>query len=126
MHGSHADSVLPVIDSGQAKLVAPEHEIVAGVYMEPAYGHTPGTVVLHLETAGAHAVICGDVMHHPVQLAHPEWSSSFCEDPGQSAKTRTELLGRLAGTGALVLPTHFLPPNYGPVERDGAGFRIEF
>ena len=94
MHGSHADSVLPVIDSGQAKLVAPEHEIVAGVYMEPAYGHTPGTVVLHLETAGAHAVICGDVMHHPVQLAHPEWSSSFCEDPGQSAKTRTELLGR--------------------------------
>lgn len=123
MHGSHADSVLPVMESGQATLVAADHEIETGIYFQPAFGHTPGTIVLHVEDRGAQAVVCGDVMHHPVQVAHPEWSSGFCSDPVQSAKSRRDLLERVAGTGALVLPAHFMAPYYGPVERDGAGFR---
>lgn len=123
MHGSHDDSVLPVIESGQAKLVASDYEIETGVGFEPAPGHTPGTIVLNVEGQGARAMVCGDVMHHPAQVVHPEWSSGFCSDPVQSAKTRRDLLSRLAGTGTLVLPAHFLAPYYGPVERDGEGFR---
>ena len=123
LHGSHADSVLPVMESGQAKLVAVDHEIETGVYFQPAFGHTPGTIVLHVDGDGTQAVVCGDVMHHPAQVVHPEWSSGFCSDPVQSAKTRRELLDRVAGTGTLVLPAHFLAPYYGPVERDGEGFR---
>jgi glyoxylase-like metal-dependent hydrolase (beta-lactamase superfamily II) len=123
LHGSHADSVLPVVESGQAKLVATDHEIETGVYFQPAFGHTPGTIVLHVDAREAKAVVCGDVMHHPSQVVHPEWSSAFCDNPVQSAKTRRELLDRIAGTGTLVLPAHFLAPYYGPVERDGEGFR---
>lgn len=123
LHGSYTDSVLPVIESGQAKLVTADHEIEPGVYFQPAFGHTPGTIVLHVEGGGARAVMCGDVMHHPVQVVHPEWSTAFCTDPAQSAKSRRELLDRVAGTGALVLPAHFLAPYYGPVEREGPGFR---
>lgn len=123
LHGSHADSVLPVVESGQAKMVAVDHEIETGVYFQPAFGHTPGTIVLHVDGQDAQAVLCGDVMHHPSQVVHPEWSSAFCADPIQSAKSRRELLDRVAGTGTLVLPAHFLAPYYGPVERDGEGFR---
>ena len=122
-YGSFGDSVLPVVESGQANLVAPEHEIESGLYLKPAFGHTPGTVVLHIEGECGQAVICGDVMHHPVQVVHPEWSSGFCSDPVQSAKSRRDLLEGVAGTGTVVLPAHFLAPYYGPVECEGIGFR---
>jgi len=123
LHGSHVDSVLPVMESGQALLVAGDHQIEAGLNFEPAAGHTPGSIVLHVEDGGAEAIVCGDVMHHPVQVRHPDWSSAFCEDPAMSAAYRQDMLGRVAGTGALVLPAHFLSPYFGSVERDGAGFR---
>jgi len=123
LQGSHADSVLPIIKSGQAKLVSEDHEIETGVYFQPAFGHTPGTIVLYVDSDTSQAVMCGDVMHHPAQVAHPEWSSGFCADPIQSAKSRLQLLERLAGTGALLLPAHFIAPYYGPVERDGKGFK---
>ncbi|MBT5047344.1 MAG: MBL fold metallo-hydrolase [Rhodospirillaceae bacterium] len=123
MHGSYDDSVLPVMESGQAKLVASDYEIETGICFEPAVGHTPGTIVLNVEGGSSHAMVCGDVMHHPAQVVHPEWSSGFCSDPVQSARTRRDLLSRLAGTGTLVLPAHFMSPYYGSVERDGDGFR---
>ena len=126
MYGSHADSVLPVMKSGQAKLIDGTHEIATGLNTEPAYGHTPGNMVLHVgEAAKTHAVICGDVMHHPVQLAHPEWSTCFCEDAQMSRETRTSLLDRFAGSETFILPAHFQSPGYGPVEKDGNGFRMK-
>jgi glyoxylase-like metal-dependent hydrolase (beta-lactamase superfamily II) len=122
LQGSHLDSVLPIFDSGQAVLVDSNHHIGTGLNCEPAPGHTPGSVVLHVEDEGKEAFVCGDVMHHPAQVRHPDWSSSFCEDPGMSARYRRDLLGRVAGTGTLILPAHFLSPYYGPVEKNGDGF----
>jgi hypothetical protein len=64
-------------------------------------------------------------MHHPVQLAHPEWSTCFCEDKQMSRETRTGLLDRFSDSETFILPAHFQSPAYGPIERDGAGFRMK-
>src|SRR5512138_2325842 len=40
-YGSFVDSVLPVIERGQARLVAGDHRVEAGVQLESAPGHTP-------------------------------------------------------------------------------------
>src|SRR5215831_5435867 len=48
-------------------LVRMDHEVETGLHLEPAVGHTPGNVVLHVQDGGKHAVLLGDVMHHPVQ-----------------------------------------------------------
>ena len=71
-----------------------DHQIDDGLWFEPAPGHTDGNVVLNLRSGGASAVLSGDVMHHPVQLIRPEWSSRACEDPVLSATTRRALLER--------------------------------
>ena len=126
MYGSHADSILPVMKSGQGLLIEGNHEIVDGVFTEPAYGHTPGNLVLNVtEGSKTLAVICGDVMHHPLQLAHPEWSSCFCENPQMSRTSRIELLNRFADSDTFILPAHFQSPGYGPLERDGKGYRMK-
>lgn len=125
LYGSHLDSVLPVMQSGQADLVAGDHQVESGIFLETYAGHTPGNAVIHVEGSGGHAVVCGDVMHHPVQLVHPEWSTNFCNDPEQSRISRTALLDRFAGSSSLILPAHFQAPYYGRIEKDGGVFRME-
>jgi glyoxylase-like metal-dependent hydrolase (beta-lactamase superfamily II) len=120
------DSVLPVMEAGQAVLVDGDHQIDDGIWFEPAPGHTPGNVVLNLRSNGANAVLSGDVMHHPLQLVRPEWSSRACEDPVQSAATRRALIERYADTDTLIAPAHFASPTMGHIisKGDTFGYRL--
>lgn len=108
-----ADSVLPVMAAGQAVLVDNDHEIDHGVWLEPAPGHTPGNVVVNLQSGEDHAVLSGDVIHHPIQLVRPEWSSRACEDRPQSRQTRRTFIERHADTKTLIAPAHFASPSLG-------------
>jgi glyoxylase-like metal-dependent hydrolase (beta-lactamase superfamily II) len=110
-HDSFADSVLPVMEARQAKLVEADHEIEQGIHLEAAPGHTPGTCLLHAKSRGAHGVFTGDVIHTPVQVADPSLSSRFCSDPVQSAATRRALCERYADTESLLFTGHFPAPS---------------
>jgi integrase len=39
--------------------------------MEPAPGHTPGHVTIHVKGGGQEAIMSGDIIHHPILLAEP-------------------------------------------------------
>ncbi|MFP6707964.1 MAG: MBL fold metallo-hydrolase [Alphaproteobacteria bacterium] len=120
------DSILPVMQAGQAVLVDADHQIDDGLWFEPAPGHTPGNVVVNLQSQGATGVLIGDVMHHPLQLIRPEWSSRACEDPVQSAATRRALIERYADTDTMIAPAHFASPTMGHIisKGDGFGYRL--
>lgn len=114
------DSVLPVMQAGQAELVAGDHEIGNGIWLEPTPGHSPGHVVVNLETGGRRAVFSGDLMHHPIQVTHPDWSTCFCWDMPMSARTRRDFVERYAGTDTLIVPVHFAGETAGHiVDKDG-------
>lgn len=106
-HDSFTDSVLPVVEAKQADLVGSDHEIESGIHLEAAYGHTPGTCVLHVKNRGEHGVFIGDVMHTPVQLADPSLSSRFCSDAAESGRTRRALCERYADTASMLFTGHF-------------------
>lgn len=125
-HGSFADSVLPVVDSGQAELVSMDHRVDAGIHLEAAPGHTPGSVLIHVEDQGQHGVMTGDLIHHPLQLACPDVQTTFCEDPPASARTRVALCERYADTGSRIYTAHFPAPSSGRILRDGKVFRFGF
>ena len=116
------DSVLPVMEAGQAVLVDMDHQIDDGMWFEPAPGHTAGNVVLNLQSQGHNAVMCGDVMHHPLQLVRPEWSSRACEDPAMSTATRRAFIERHADTDTLIAPAHFASPTMGHIISRGDAF----
>jgi glyoxylase-like metal-dependent hydrolase (beta-lactamase superfamily II) len=125
-YGAFADSVLPVVDSGQALIVEDGHDLDGHFTVLPAPGHTPGNVVLQLQSRGERGVFCGDVLHHPIQVAHPEWSAAFCEDRAQSARTRQHFVASHADTGTLVIPAHFPAPTAGRIRADGSRWRYDF
>jgi glyoxylase-like metal-dependent hydrolase (beta-lactamase superfamily II) len=82
-------------------------------------------VSVRICSGGEQAVITGDLMHHPVQCAHPEWHASVDHDGALAAATRRALLERYAGTPTLVLGTHFAGPTAGRLVRDGDAFRLD-
>jgi glyoxylase-like metal-dependent hydrolase (beta-lactamase superfamily II) len=120
------DSVLPVIQSGQAILLEGEHAIEDSVLVKPAPGHTPGHVILDFRDGAAAGLFCGDVIHHPVQVYEPAWNTRFCELPEDARATRRRVLEHCAEQGALLFPTHFAAPHVAAVRAAGDGFRLEF
>lgn len=123
-HGSWADSVAPVFDAGQAVLVGADEEVADGVVLLPAPGHTPGNVMVKLDQMGERAYVTGDVIHHPIQVEHPEWSTCFCWDPQQSADTRIKTLTTVAQEDAWLLPAHFPTPTATKIRETATGFRM--
>jgi len=119
-----SDSVQPILDAGLATLVAMDHWITSEIRLEPTPGHTPGHVSVRLSSTDADAVITGDLMHHPVQMAEPEWATPFDTDADQARKTRREFCARYADTPVTVLGTHFNHPTAGWIVRHGNAWRF--
>jgi glyoxylase-like metal-dependent hydrolase (beta-lactamase superfamily II) len=122
-YGCIADSVMPVVDAGQAVLVDGDHVIDEFLRFESAPGHTPGHVCVRLRTSAGEAVFSGDLMHRTVQVAEPQWSSRFCQDPARARATRRDFVERHADSGILILPAHFPHPGY--VVREAGGLRFQ-
>jgi glyoxylase-like metal-dependent hydrolase (beta-lactamase superfamily II) len=120
------DSVVPVAEAGLVDFVEMDHRIDASVSLVPAPGHTPGLVCVAISSQGQDAVLAGDVLHTPLQLAYPAWSTNFCADPNQSRRTRLQFLERYADSGTLILPAHFPAPTAGYIERDERAYRFRF
>ena len=118
------DSVAPVADAGRADLVAVDHRLVDGVRLDPTPGHTPGHVSVVVESGGERAVITGDMIHTPVQIADVGLSSSFDYDQAAAADTRRAFLSRYADD-TLVIGTHWGGAGAGRIRRDGQEWRIE-
>lgn len=120
------DSVQPIFDAGLADLVRPDHRVTDEVWLEPTPGHTPGHVSIHIASEGEEAVITGDMIHHPCQIAHWDWSSSADWNQELSAETRTSFLQRYSDRPVLIIGTHFAAPTAGHIVRDGETYRLSY
>jgi glyoxylase-like metal-dependent hydrolase (beta-lactamase superfamily II) len=119
-----ADSVAPVWEAGLVDLVETDHRICDEVSLVPTPGHTPGHVSVGISSEGEAALITGDFMHHPCQIARPEWSSTADTDPDAARATRERMLTELAGAATLVIGTHFAGRTAGRIVRDGDAYRL--
>ncbi|WP_330174851.1 MBL fold metallo-hydrolase [Streptomyces sp. NBC_01498] len=129
------DSVAPVHAAGQVLLWEGSHTIDGALRLEAAPGHTPGSAVVKLVSGGDRALFAGDLLHTPLQVAHPDHNSCFCEDPVRARTSRRALLGWAADANAVVLPAHFGGHSAFEVENvtdltnvehtDGGGFAIK-
>ena len=119
LDGGFEDSVLPVMRAGQVTLVDNDFAIDDQVTLEPTPGHSPGHVCIDVRSSAGHVVLSGDVVHHPIQIAYPEWNSRFCVDPDQSRASRKKFVDRHADQDTLILPAHFASPAAGRIVANG-------
>ena len=123
--GCFEDSVLPVMAAGQAELVDNDFAIDDRFTLDPTPGHSPGHVCIDVRAGGRHVVLSGDVVHHPIQIARPEWNSRFCVDPARSRTTRKDFVERYAETDTVILPAHFAEPTAGRIVANGARCKFQ-
>ena len=116
-----ADSVTPIFDTGLARLVETDHVITGEVRLLPTHGHTPGHVSVRISSRGEEAVITGDCLHHPCQVARPDWCSPADSDRGAARATRESLVNDWHAGQTLVIGTHFATPTAGRVRQFESG-----
>jgi glyoxylase-like metal-dependent hydrolase (beta-lactamase superfamily II) len=119
------DSVLPIVDAGLHTLVQSDEQLCPEIRLIPSPGHTPGHVSVMIESEGESALITGDFLHHPCQMAHPEWSSAPDVDPIQSTATKRNMFKRFEESPTLIIGTHFATPTAGYLKKDGQAWRLD-
>jgi glyoxylase-like metal-dependent hydrolase (beta-lactamase superfamily II) len=115
----------PIVERGLADFVATDHRISEEIWLEPSPGHTPGHVSVHISSQGEEAVLTGDLMHHPLQIALPRHAARFDMDGAAASDTRARFVERYCNRAALVIGSHFSGSTAGWIVADGAGWRFE-
>jgi glyoxylase-like metal-dependent hydrolase (beta-lactamase superfamily II) len=123
--GTFDAAVRPVMEAGLVDLVDTDHEICEGVRLVPTGGHTPGHVSVEIASRGERAFITGDMTHHPVQWAEPDWKMAADTDSSEAAVSRRRIIEEIGDASVLVIGTHYAPPCAGHLVRSerGAWFR---
>ena len=124
--GVHTDTHLiecvdPIVALGLADFIEADHVIAPGITCEPSHGHTPGHVHVCIESAGARAVITGDLMHHPMQCAMPHRTATFDMDKDSGRQSRITFVDKYKDSGVVVIGAHFFDPTAGHIETAADG-----
>lgn len=119
------DSIRPIIEAGLHELVESTHTICPEISLEPTPGHTPGHVSVVITSNGANAVITGDLMHHPIQVAMPHVASKFDHNVAHAQATRRQFIARYADSEVRVFGTHFAAPTVGQVVAVGDSWQFK-
>jgi glyoxylase-like metal-dependent hydrolase (beta-lactamase superfamily II) len=114
--------ILSMMEARGLRLIEMDEPILPGLTAVPIPGHTPGQIGLLLESEGETFIHLADLLHSPMQFAHPAWSPRFDADTSVSVPTRRAALGRAADENLLALFYHLTFPGLGRVRRAGGAF----
>lgn len=118
-----ARNVMPLAE--RMRFIEDGAEVAPGITAMATFGHTPGHMSYHLESAGQRLVLTADLANHYVWcFAHPEWEVSFDMDKAAATASRRRVLDMLAADRVPMIGYHMPFPAAGFVETRGEGFRF--
>jgi glyoxylase-like metal-dependent hydrolase (beta-lactamase superfamily II) len=115
-------SIVAMLERQGLRLFDKTEEILPELTAIPIPGHTPGQVAVLIESGNQRLVHMADLLHTPMQFAHPEWSPTFDADVSQSVTTRRAALGFASDEDILTMFYHLPFPGLGRVKRAQRGF----
>ena len=121
---SYNDSILPVLDAGQAVIVDGDHPVDDGVKIVASPGHTSGHYSIALESRGRRAILAGDILHNPIEVLHPEWTCVFDQDKDAGIAGRKKFLDAHTDVDITVFAAHFGGPTAGHIVSVKGGRRF--
>ncbi|MEO8591893.1 MAG: MBL fold metallo-hydrolase [Candidatus Solibacter sp.] len=107
----------------QIEPVQREIEIVPGIVVIPAPGHTPGHLAVRIASDGECLLNLGDAAVHPLHLEQPGWHNGFDLAADLALATRRELMERAVSESMHLMAFHFPFPSIGRVETYNGGWR---
>jgi glyoxylase-like metal-dependent hydrolase (beta-lactamase superfamily II) len=104
------------------ELTCGETEVIPGIRLIPAPGHTPGHMAVMLTSGSERLLNIADAAQHPLHLERPDWDNGMDLARAEAAATRAMLLERAASERIPLMAFHFPFPSVGTVRAKDAGW----
>ncbi|RAZ82625.1 MBL fold metallo-hydrolase [Mesorhizobium hawassense] len=105
------------------KLVDDGAEVVPGIRIMAAPGHTPGHSVYHVDAGAEQFLVSADTMYVPALLApHPEWQGAYDQDGPMAITTRHRIIDQVIADNVRICGSHFPFPGTGSFVKDGNAY----
>jgi glyoxylase-like metal-dependent hydrolase (beta-lactamase superfamily II) len=115
--------VLPLLAQADVvDVVRGETEVIPGVHLIPAPGHTYGHSVVTVASGSQQAIFLADAVLDELHFTHPRWLSAVDMMPDETIATRIRLLDEAARDSSLILAYHV--EGVGQIERHNDGYRL--
>jgi glyoxylase-like metal-dependent hydrolase (beta-lactamase superfamily II) len=103
-----------------------ESEILPGVSIIAAHGHTPGHIVVSFSSNSKQLYYIGDTVLYPLHLEYPNWLPIYDIIPEKAEISKRKIFDLVADNNALVIGQHFVPfPSIGSVTRKENGWLFQ-
>jgi glyoxylase-like metal-dependent hydrolase (beta-lactamase superfamily II) len=107
-------------------LIEQESEILPGVSIIAAHGHTPGHIVVSFSSNSKQLYYIGDTVLYPLHLEYPNWLPIYDIIPEKAEISKRKIFDLVADNNALVIGQHFVPfPSIGSVTRKENGWLFQ-
>lgn len=104
-----------------------DNEVLPGISALPLPGHTAGHSGFRIESGKSSLLIWGDIVHFPqIQIARPDVSIAFDQDPLLAADTRAKLLDVVSADKLLIAGMHLSERGFASIERSGKSYRLSY
>jgi len=105
------------------RLVDDGTEVVPGIRLMAAPGHTPGHSVYHVDAGSEQFLVSADTMYVPALLApHPEWQGAYDQDGPMAIATRHKIIDQVIADNVRICGSHFPFPGTGSFVKDGSAY----
>jgi len=112
----------PVKD--RVSFVADESDILPGIHVFAAPGHTPGHMVVSFSSSGEQLLYIGDSVLHPLHLEYPDWLPIYDILPEKAAASKRRIFDCAADEQVWVIGQHFPPfPSLGHIVKQDEGWQ---
>jgi len=104
--GSLEGKTLAALDrAGAIALVDTDTTIAQGVTIQPSPGETPGHQIVRFDLDGGTIYAVGDMYHHPIELANPEWMVRWA-DQELNICSRNRFIKEATRVGSFAVASH--------------------
>ncbi|WP_432563025.1 MBL fold metallo-hydrolase [Kineococcus sp. SYSU DK003] len=99
-----------------AGVLRPHHattvEVLPGIRVLPAPGHTPGSAMVELRSQDQRLLFLGDLLEHPGQLTDRDLHFMTDMDRSATVRTRAQVFTEAAREGTVLVAAHLADPVY--------------
>lgn len=104
-----------------------KNEVLSGIHSVPLPGHTAGHCGYRVESGDGNLLVWGDIVHFPpIQIARPDVSIVFDQDPILSADTRVKLLDAVSSEKLLIAGMHLNELGFAYIKKSGNTYKISY
>jgi glyoxylase-like metal-dependent hydrolase (beta-lactamase superfamily II) len=105
-------------------LVEDESDVLPGIHMIAAPGHTPGHAVVSFSSGGEELLYLGDTVLYPLHLDHLDWLPIYDILPEKADPSKHKIFDYAADKNTWVIGQHFPPfPSLGHIAKKDDGWQ---